>query len=79
MIFLKRSRYDWNYTSEYDKYTEKCYRNPSFEMSFGTMLEDRVLSATTTMEEDIPKITVLGQQQPVMIFGNEKTFFLTKE
>ncbi|KAJ0176928.1 hypothetical protein K1T71_006937 [Dendrolimus kikuchii] len=38
MLLLKRSKSDWNYTSEKHKYIEQCHQNPYFEMSTGKML-----------------------------------------
>ncbi|XP_075973442.1 ecdysone oxidase-like [Anticarsia gemmatalis] len=38
LIFMKRSRHDWNYTSVDDHKSEQCHQNPFFEMSLGRML-----------------------------------------
>lgn len=38
MLFLKRSKSDWNYTSENHEYIEQCHQNPYFEMTTGKML-----------------------------------------
>lgn len=37
-LFLKRSRYDWNYTTENDDFTKRCHQKPYFEPSLGKML-----------------------------------------
>ncbi|XP_075982114.1 ecdysone oxidase-like [Anticarsia gemmatalis] len=37
-LFLKRSRFDWNYTTIYDKNIKKCHAKPIFEASQGKML-----------------------------------------
>ncbi|KAJ8721068.1 hypothetical protein PYW08_006533 [Mythimna loreyi] len=37
-LFAKRSRFDWNYTTENDEFTKKCHQKPYFEMTLGKML-----------------------------------------
>ncbi|CAB3221171.1 unnamed protein product [Arctia plantaginis] len=37
-FFLKQSRYDWNFTSDYDTKIKKCHQDPYVEISAGKML-----------------------------------------
>ncbi|XP_075973553.1 ecdysone oxidase-like [Anticarsia gemmatalis] len=38
LLFLQKSRYDWNFTSEDTYIADQCHRKPYFEMSQGKML-----------------------------------------
>lgn len=38
MVFLKQSAHDWNYTAEFDKYTEKCHATANYDLVQGKML-----------------------------------------
>ncbi|CAH0586845.1 unnamed protein product [Chrysodeixis includens] len=37
-LMMKRSRYDWNYTAEYDGYKDECHLTPYYEFTLGKML-----------------------------------------
>ncbi|KAJ8728575.1 hypothetical protein PYW07_006271 [Mythimna separata] len=58
-LFLKRSRFDWNYTTENDEFTKKCHQKPYFEMSLGKMLGAAAITKIKTIQLGLKYLALL--------------------